>query len=152
MKSWIYSPLVFDGNPNPSGQGQGSDIQKRGSAKIFSTRNTKTPNNDRTQHIMSSAPPRRDRYKLESAFGDNTVTHRTFKSDLRSHQRRIEVRTTWTKQRVLGAGSFGEVRLERQEGTGELRAVKAIARMQVNTHEVEALIELQDVCIMFPGG
>lgn len=94
---------------------------------------------------MTSTPPRRERYKLVSEFGPGSVTHQTFKSDLRSRQRRIEVRTTWATQRILGAGAFGTVRLEREQATGELRAVKAIAKMQVNTQEVEALIELQDV-------
>lgn len=94
---------------------------------------------------MAPTPPQRDRYKLASEFGFNTVTHRSFKSDLRSRQRRIEVLTTWTKERILGAGAFGEVRLEREQGTGELRAVKAIPKRQVNIHEVETLIDLRDV-------
>lgn len=99
---------------------------------------------------MTSTPPRRERYKLVAEFSTNSVTHRTFKSDLRSRQRRIEVRTTWATQRILGAGAFGEVRLESEQGTGELRAVKAIAKMQVNTRELETLIDLQDVSILLP--
>lgn len=99
---------------------------------------------------MASTPHRRDRFKLPSEFGENLVTHRTFKSDLRSQQRQIEVCTTWVTERTLGVGSFGEVRLQREQGTGELRAVKAIAKMRVNTHEVEALIDLQDVRFISP--
>lgn len=100
---------------------------------------------------MTSTPLQRDRYKLASEFSSNTVTHRTFKSDLRSRQRRIEVLTTWTTQRILGAGAFGEVRLECELRSRELRAVKAIPKRQVNTHEVETLIDLRDVCIISPS-
>lgn len=131
--------------PNPNHQGQGF-TDKSGVIQIFSA----TPPPPPPPAMTSTPPPRRERYKLVSEFSTNSVTHRTVKSDLRSRQRRIEVRTTWATQRVLGAGAFGEVRLEREQGTGELRAVKAIAKMQVNTHEVEALIDLQDVCIVFP--
>lgn len=100
---------------------------------------------------MASSSARREKYKIESEFGElrpgvNTVTHRTFKTDPRGQQP-IEVRTTWVSQRMLGGGAFGEVRLESEQGTGKLRAVKVIPKRQVNINEVETLIDLQDVCI-----
>lgn len=82
---------------------------------------------------MASKPARADRYKIEAVFRVNTVTHRTFKSNL---QRRIEVHTTCVREQKLGQGGFGQVWLEREQQTGELRAVKAISEMQVNIHEV----------------
>lgn len=96
---------------------------------------------------MASSPVRRDRYRLQSEFGENVVTHRTFTTNLRTRRRRIEVRTTWATERNMGAGAFGVVRLERERGAGELRVVKSISKTQVNTHEIEALIDLQDVGI-----
>lgn len=144
---WVYTLACGSGaNPNPWNltQGQVSHSQKRGI--VVRSRHLQITNtNSHTSLIMSSSPVHRNRYKLESEFGENVVTHRTFKTDLRTRQRRIEVRTTWTRERILGAGAFGEVRLESEHATGELRAVKAISKTQVNISEVEALIELQDV-------
>lgn len=95
--------------------------------------------------IMASHNTIVNRYQLESEFGDNTVTHRTFRSDLGARQRRIEVRTTWISERSLGSGAFGEVWLQRETGSGDLRAVKVIGKAQLKTRELEALIELRDV-------
>lgn len=98
---------------------------------------------------MSSNTGRLDRYKLDSEFteDENSVTHRTIRSDLDTRRRRIEVLTTWVHERKLGAGAFGEVSLQREKVSGKLRAVKAIAKSQLRTHEMEALIDLQDVCM-----
>lgn len=90
-----------------------------------------------------------DRYKLNTEFTEGSVTHRTIKSDLQRRQRRIEVLSTWVHDRKLGAGAFGEVSLQREKGSNELRAVKVIAKTQLRTHEVGALIDLQDV-LVFP--
>lgn len=99
---------------------------------------------------MSSSTSRLDRYKLNTEFTENTVTHRTIQSNPTMRQRRIEVLTTWVRERKLGAGAFGEVWLQREKTSGNLRAVKAISKRQLRTQEVDALIDLQDVC-KFPG-
>lgn len=94
---------------------------------------------------MSSSTARLDRYKLESKLTDTSVTHRTIQSDLSSGSRRTEVMTTWVHDRKLGAGAFGEVSLQREILSGQLRAVKVVAQHQVRVHEMDALIDLQDV-------
>lgn len=96
---------------------------------------------------MSSNTTRLDRYKLDTEFADNSVTHRTIQSDLVKGRRRIEVLTTWVHERKLGAGAYGEVSLQREKYSGQLRAVKAISKTQLRTHEMDALIDLQDVCM-----
>lgn len=97
---------------------------------------------------MSSNSSRLDRYKLRSEFTENSVTHRTIESNLGTRQRRIKVLTTWVHERKLGSGAFGEVWLQREKISGNLRAVKAISKTQLRTHELDALIDLQDVCTM----
>lgn len=100
-----------------------------------------------SRRTMSSSTARLDRYRLESKITENSVTHRTIQSDLDTRRRRIQILTTWTHQKKLGAGAFGEVTLQREVVSGKLRAVKAISKSQLRTHEMEALIELQDVWI-----
>lgn len=98
-----------------------------------------------TDQAMSSSTARLDRYKLESKLTDTSVTHRTIQSDLSSGSRRTEVMTTWVHDRKLGAGAFGEVSLQREILSGQLRAVKVVPQHQVRVHEMDALIDLQDV-------
>lgn len=87
-----------------------------------------------------------DRYKLNSVFhGDGIVIHTTYKSDLLGRQRRVELRTSWKREKELGSGAFGVVWREREQGSGQLRAVKIVSKIQLNVREVEALVELQDV-------
>lgn len=86
-----------------------------------------------------------DRYKLHSEFAEGSVTHHTVQSDLIARRRRIEVVSTWIHDRKLGAGAFGEVSLQREKVSGQLRAVKVIAKTQLRTNEMETLIALQDV-------
>lgn len=100
-----------------------------------------------TTTIMTSRPPHYNRYKIESEFGTDAVTHHTFKTDLRTGQRRVKVETTWVRERKLGTGTFGEVYLEQEQESGELRAVKVISRAHVKIQEVESLIDLRDVCM-----
>lgn len=101
---------------------------------------------------MSSNTARLDRYKLHSELTDNSVTHRTIQSDMVTGSRRIEVLTTWVHERKLGAGAFGEVSLQREKVSGQLRTVKVIAQHQLRVHEMDALIDLQDVCMVLGGG
>lgn len=96
---------------------------------------------------MASRTSRINRYKLNAIFNGDTVVHTTYKSDLGAKQRRVEVKTTWRREKELGSGAFGVVWREREEGSGELRAVKTVPRLQLNVREMEALVELQDVSI-----
>lgn len=85
------------------------------------------------------------RYKLHATFDGDSVEHTTHTSDLRSRQRRVHVKTRWTREKELGSGAFGVVWSEMEETTKELRAVKIIPKRMLNVREVEALAELQDV-------
>ncbi|KAL0638702.1 hypothetical protein Q9L58_002280 [Maublancomyces gigas] len=86
-----------------------------------------------------------ERYKLPTEFdGDEKITHTILKSNLQANQRRIKVATTWRRDRMLGAGAFGEVWLQVEEHSGSLRAVKIIPTRQVNLRELESLVELRD--------
>lgn len=86
-----------------------------------------------------------DKYKFRTTFHPDSVEHTTHTSNLRSRQRRVEVKTKWTREKELGSGAFGVVWKEREEKSKELRAVKIILRRLINVREVEALAELQNV-------
>lgn len=86
-----------------------------------------------------------NRHRLNTTFNGTTVTHITRESNLEAKQRRVEVRTVWNTEHKLGAGAFGIVWRQRSN-TGQLRAVKIVSRERLKIQEVEALIELQDVC------
>lgn len=94
---------------------------------------------------MASISPLLARYRLNASFSGKTVTHVTQKTDLEAKLRRVEVRTVWNTEERLGAGAFGVVWRQRAD-SGKLRAVKIVSKAQLNMQEVEALIELQDVC------
>lgn len=85
--------------------------------------------------MASRTPSSLDEYKLHSVFGENNVTHTTNTTI-----------TEWTSDKVLGSGTFGVVWRQRENGTGELRAVKIISKAQSNTQELETLVNLRDVC------
>lgn len=85
------------------------------------------------------------RYKFQTTFDNDSVEHTTHRSDVRSKQRRVVVKTRWTREKELGSGAFGIVWREREKESKELRAVKIIPKRLLNLREVEALTELQDV-------
>lgn len=91
---------------------------------------------------MSYPTAKLDLYKLDSAFDGDTVVHTTV---LHPGPRMAAKVTTWKREKKLGAGAFGVVWREKEQGSGELRAVKVISRLQLNIREVQALVELQDV-------
>lgn len=95
--------------------------------------------------MASTISPRLSRYKLDASFSGKTVTHITVKSNLEAKQRRIQIQTVWETEDRLGSGAFGVVWRQRAD-SGLVRAVKVIDREKLNIKEVEALIELQDVC------
>lgn len=89
--------------------------------------------------------PRLSRHKLNASFSGKTVTHLTVKTNLEAKQRRVQVHTVWETEARLGSGAFGVVWPQRAN-TRLVRAVKVISKEQLNIQEVEALVELQDVC------
>lgn len=95
---------------------------------------------------MASEAEILSRYKLDTVFYHNAVVHITYRSDQLEEWRRVDTKVRWENDGDLGAGAFGVVSRQRQEGSGKLRAVKTISKRQMNIREVEAMVELQDVC------
>lgn len=87
-------------------------------------------------------PSKIAQYKLDTEFCGDTITHT---SRLQDGQPIRTPGTTWTREKKLGAGGFRTVWRERRALTGELRAVKILAKLQLNIREVEAMADLQDV-------
>lgn len=88
-----------------------------------------------------------DRFKLETSFGNGSVTHTTYITDVTAKQRRAPVQTTWTDKKILGSGGFGVVIL--QEAGGELRAVKKIytgALKMDFSREVSVMAKVAHAC------
>lgn len=83
-----------------------------------------------------------DQYRLDSEFLDGCVAHTT---SLVLGQPVTVPATTWVTETKLGTGVFGTVWRQREKGTEQLRAVKVIAKVQLNVREIAALIQLQDV-------
>lgn len=97
---------------------------------------------------MTSGIATIERYRLHSVFDGDTVVHTTHKSDVQSGQRKVEVKTRWGRETVLGSGVFGVVWREREETSGELRAVKVISKLQFNIQETQVFADVQDVSLL----
>lgn len=82
-----------------------------------------------------------DRFKVETKFGDNYVVNTTYEWEYST--RRVKESVKWNEVKMIGAGTFGSVWLERAEG-GQLRAVKRLQRNSVVgfSQELLALITL----------
>lgn len=91
---------------------------------------------------MTSITEKIDRYRLDSVFDGGSVLHKT---RLLPGPRMVALETSWTRDKKLGCGAFGVVWREKEDWTGELRAVKVISKLQLNVREVEALVAVQDV-------
>lgn len=78
-------------------------------------------------------------FKLNSVFGDNTVTHVTSGIDS------VAPPAVWNNENVLGSGTFGIVWCQKEIQTGQLRAVKVISKTQASTQELDTLVNLRDV-------
>lgn len=97
----------------------------------------------RHRHPMVSKAMVVDKYKLDSVFYDDSVVHTTCLTE----GQQIVLKTRWRRETRLGSGAFGTVWREREDRSGQVRAVKVIPRLQVNVREVEALVALQDVSL-----
>lgn len=91
---------------------------------------------------MTSITERIDRYRLDSVFDGDSVLHMT---RLLPGPRMVELESSWTRDKKIGSGAFGIVWREKEDRTGELRAVKVISKLQLNVREVEALVAVQAV-------
>lgn len=99
---------------------------------------------------MSNNPDKLHRFKLETSFGIDTVTHTTYRTDLAAQERRTIVQTTWTDKKKLGSGGFGIVILQEGGDGGELRAVKKIYTGTGTidfSREVSVMVKVAHVCI-----
>lgn len=101
---------------------------------------------------MAIAISKLDRFKIETEFGNGYVEQTTYKWELSARNR--QTKSKWVEVRMIGAGAFGSVWLEREESGGQLRAVKRLQRHSVDTRkfsqELLVMIMLSDVS--FPGG
>lgn len=91
-----------------------------------------------------------DRFKLETSFGDGTVTHTTYQADIAAREHRARVQT-WTDKKHLRSG--GVVMLQQADG-GELRVVKKVraeARRMNVMRDITVLTQLTHVCTLFAG-
>lgn len=97
---------------------------------------------------MATPISKLDNFKLETRFGDGYVDNSTYEWNLST--KRATGLKRWTRVKMIGAGTFGSVWLEKELG-GQLRAVKMIQRHVIDTtgfsQELAALITLSDVCI-----
>ncbi|KAL0630844.1 hypothetical protein Q9L58_010301, partial [Maublancomyces gigas] len=87
-----------------------------------------------------------EKYKLDYEFCDDTIIHTTC---LEGGQRITTPKTTWKREKKLGTGAFGTVWREREEQSGQLRAVKILTSLELNTREIESLVKLQDYPMYF---
>lgn len=96
---------------------------------------------------MAAHIPKLDHYKLETEFCDGSVVHTTY--EWKFSTRELKESSIWECQRKIGSGGFGSVWLEKEKGTGQLRAVKRLDRGMLPeigfTQELLALIRLKDV-------
>lgn len=96
---------------------------------------------------MATAISKLETYKLETKFDAGYVENSNFEWKFSTRQRKGFTR--WKREKLLGAGGFGCVWLEKELG-GQLRAVKTIQRHVIAetgfSQELLALITLIDVC------
>lgn len=100
---------------------------------------------------MTTPVSKLDNFKLETKFGDGYVENRTY--EWQYSTKRAAGLKRWEKVKMIGAGAFGSVWLEKEQAGGQLRAVKMIQRHAIDTtgfsQELAALITLSDVCTRF---
>lgn len=96
---------------------------------------------------MATPVSKLDNFKLETIFGEDYVQNSTY--EWQYSTRRATGLKRWKRVKMIGAGAFGSVWLEKEESDGQLRAVKMIQRHIIDTtgfsQELAALITLSDV-------
>lgn len=101
--------------------------------------------------IMATPVSKLDHFKLETRFGDGFVENSTY--EWKYSTKRAAGLKRWERVKMIGAGAFGSVWLEKEQTLGQLRAVKMIQRHAIDTtgfsQELAALITLSDVCTPF---
>lgn len=97
---------------------------------------------------MATAISKLDHFKLETEFGNGYVVNAIYEWELST--RRPKGLARWRQEKLIGAGAFGSVWLEKEEHGGQLRAVKRLQKhLLIETgfsQELLALITLTDVC------
>lgn len=99
---------------------------------------------------MATPISKLDNFKLETQFGDGYVDNSTYEWKLST--KRATGLKRWRSVKMIGAGGFGSVWLEKEDECGQLRAVKMIQRHVIDTtgfsQELAALITLSSVCTL----
>lgn len=104
---------------------------------------------------MTSISSTLDEYRITPGFhvDPGTTAHCNLESDIvpAPTQRADSIETQWKHESALAIGSFSTVRLEKNELTGELRAVKLISKevlleCSINyEHELGVFVAVKDV-------
>lgn len=94
---------------------------------------------------MSTPIPNFDYYKLDTQFHDDYVSSPDYEWE--SSIRRQKGSSNWRREKIIGAGAFGSVWLEKNDG-GQLRAVKSLHQKGITfSRELLAFITLLDACV-----
>lgn len=88
---------------------------------------------------MASKTTNLDRYKLDAVLHNYTVVQKSSLAGVKD--------MTWSRIRVIGTGSFGSVWLEKEDESGQLRAVKIVSKSQFNISEIEIMVAMKDVSL-----
>lgn len=106
---------------------------------------------------MASITSMLNEYRIPSVFhpDSGTTVHTVHELDdiPANTQRPGRIETRWKQETQLGSGAFASVRLEKNELTGQLRAVKLIPKDVLDQcdidyeHELDILVAVKDVGI-----
>lgn len=86
-------------------------------------------------------------YRLETTFDGDNVVHTTYMLNPSTGKKDFEIKQKWTWERLIGQGTFGAVHLEKEETSGQTRAVKVLSgKSGVDySRELSLLAKLADV-------
>lgn len=100
---------------------------------------------------MATIPMKHEEYKIQAEFHEHFVAHTTYTPGAGGQP--VGVTARWRREKQIGTGAFGAVWLEKEEGSGRLRAVKRIPKQQLDAkridflRELDALARLRDVSV-----
>lgn len=108
---------------------------------------------------MASSSSALEEYRIRTAvyLDSGTIVHSKDELDVTRANGLGGSETRWKQDRQLGSGAFASVRRERNELTGELRAVKLISKASLQicgidyVHELGVMVALNDVGFFSPN-
>lgn len=82
------------------------------------------------------------RYKFDTIFHDGSVVHKRPLARVSDK--------TWRRKHKIGAGAFGDLWLEQEDESGQLRAVKDRLKSHFNPEEILVMVAMNDVTLHNP--